>query len=388
LQETNYKREIEKLNILFVIDALSFGGGERVFAHVINGLDPLKYEIFLASQPNGHFYKAIRNRQVQFIEIDFSKRINPSLIFKLAEIINKNEIRVVHGQGARAEFYARLASKLSGKSWYVSATAAPVRGFNISGTRKRIYQLLDDFSGRFVARFIAVSEAQKEKMIKERHIPAEKVIKIYNGIEMEGYLCDRDAGLKIRREFGLKEDDILIGAIGRLVWEKGFEYLIQSIPDVLKVHSNVKFLIVGEGSLKEGLKAQGAGFKVNDHLVFTGFRNDIKEILSAIDILVIPSILEGFPMITLEGMAMAKPIIASSIDGITEQITDGETGLLVPSRDANALANAINRLINELDLALRLGMNARQRAEKDFSLIKMITETEKVYQSLYNGEAG
>jgi glycosyltransferase involved in cell wall biosynthesis len=110
-------------------------------------------------------------------------------------------------------------------------------------------------------------------------------------------------------------------------------------------------------------------------------------LLSAIDILVIPSLLEGFPMITLEGMAMAKPIIAAKIDGITEQITDGETGLLVPSKDADALAKAINLLINDRDLALRLGMKARQKVEKDFSVEKMITETEKVYQSLYDGKA-
>jgi glycosyltransferase involved in cell wall biosynthesis len=93
-------------------------------------------------------------------------------------------------------------------------------------------------------------------------------------------------------------------------------------------------------------------------------------------------------MITLEGMAMTKPIVATRINGITEQITDGETGLLVPFKDANALANAINRLINDRDLALRLGMNARQKVEKDFSVIKMITETEKIYQSLCDNKAG
>ena len=374
--------------ILFVIDALSFGGGERVFAQIINGLDPVKYEIFLASQQSDHFYSVISNKQVQFIPLDFSKRINPALIFKLAKIIKKNEIQIIHGQGTRAEFYARLASRLAGKSWYISATAAPVKGFNVSETRKRIYQLLDGFSERFVDRFIVVSDAQKEKMIKERHIPQEKVVRIYNGIEMESFLCDRDAGLKIRKELGLKEDNILIGAIGRLVWEKGFEYLIQSIPDVIKVYPNVKILIVGEGPLKERLEAQGERLKVNDHLIFTGFRSDIKEILSVIDILVIPSILEGFPMITLEGMAMTKPIIATKIVGITEQITDGESGLLVPSRDSNALTKAINRLINDRGLALRLGMNARQKAEMEFSVIKMITETEKIYLSLCDVKVG
>ncbi len=368
--------------ILFVIDALSFGGGERIFAQLINCLDPLTYTIFLASQPNEHFYKSIHNKHVRYFPLDFSKRINPALIFKLAKIIKKNEIQIVHGQGARAEFYARLANRMAGKSWYISATAAPVEGFNVGETRRRIYLILDRFSARFVHLFIVVSESQKLNMLNTRNIPPEKVVRIYNGIEIKDFTYNRDAGLRIRTGLGLKEDDILIGAIGRLVWEKGFEYFIQSIPDILKDYPNVKYLIVGEGTLKERLKTQGAGLKVNDHVIFTGFRNDIKEILSAIDVLVIPSLLEGFPMITLEAMAMAKPIVASRIDGITEQITDGETGLLVSSRDANALAKTIIRLINDRDLALRLGVNARQKVEEDFSVEKMVYETEKIYQDL------
>lgn len=92
-------------------------------------------------------------------------------------------------------------------------------------------------------------------------------------------------------------------------------------------------------------------------------------------------------MITLEGMAMAKPIVATRIDGITEQITDGETGLLVPSWDANALAKAINRLISDRDLAFRLGRAAREKVEIEFSVENMIAETEKIYQSLHTGQA-
>src|SRR4030042_4225214 len=103
------------IKILFVIDSLEFGGGERVFAQIINRLDPLTYEIFLASQPSDNFYRAIRSKQVQFIPLDFSKRINPALIFKLVGIIRKNEIQVVDGQGTRAEFYSRIAKRLAGR---------------------------------------------------------------------------------------------------------------------------------------------------------------------------------------------------------------------------------------------------------------------------------
>jgi len=118
------------------------------------------------------------------------------------------------------------------------------------------------------------------------------------------------------------------------------------------------------------------------NLIFSGFRNDVRSLLSAIDVLVLPSFAEGFPMITLEAMAMLKPIIATNIDGITEQITDGKNGILIPPKDPNALARAIIRLMNDQKLAKNMGMEAR-RVEEEFSVEKMIVETEKIYQSLY-----
>ena len=119
-------------------------------------------------------------------------------------------------------------------------------------------------------------------------------------------------------------------------------------------------------------------------MIFTGFRSNIKEILSAINILVIPSLLEAFPMIILEAMAMAmaKPIIATNIDGITEQITDGVNGILVPPKDPSALANAVMRVLNDKEFARTMGLAARKKVQQEFSVEKMITETEKVYLSL------
>jgi len=219
-------------------------------------------------------------------------------------------------------------------------------------------------------------------IIDKRGVRSDKVIRIYNGIEVERYspaLGDRD---RIRTELGIDQDTVLIGAVGRLVWQKGFEFLIKSMPMVIKACPNSKVLIIGDGPLKTQLMVISEKLKVKDKIIFAGFRSDIREILSAIDIIAIPSLLEGFPMIILEAMAMAKPIIATRIDGITEQITDGETGLLVSSWDANGLAKAIIRLINDHNLAVRLGLKGRERVEKDFSVEKMIAETEKIYQLL------
>jgi glycosyltransferase involved in cell wall biosynthesis len=371
-----------RLKLLFVIGNLQFGGGERVFAQIINGLPPEKYHIFLASQPSEQFRQAIHRPQIQFLPIDFSKTLNFSLIPSLSEIIKKNEIEIVHGQGARAEFYARLANRFAGKSKYVSTVAMPVEGFDVNPLKKKIYSFSDRFSESFVDRFLVVSDVLREKMIRGHGIPAEKVVRIYNGVEINYFSPTKKNGEMIRKEFKVGKETLLIGSVGRLVWQKGFEHLVQAIPKVLNEFDGAKVLIVGEGPLRNELEALAERLKVKEHLVFAGFRTEIDEILSAIDILVIPSLLEGFPMITLEGMAMAKPIIATKIEGIREQIVDGNSGILVSPKDSDAISRAIVRLTKEIEFAKQLGLGARRRVEKEFSVEKMVAETERVYLSL------
>jgi glycosyltransferase involved in cell wall biosynthesis len=167
-----------------------------------------------------------------------------------------------------------------------------------------------------------------------------------------------------------------------MVWQKGFECLIECVPEIVRTYPDTKILIVGDGQLMESLEALSKELGVRDNVIFAGFRSDIKEILSAVDLLVVPSLLEGFPMVTLEAMAMAKPIVAANIDGITEQITDGVNGILVPPKDPSALAKAVVRVLNDKEFAGIMGLAAREKVEQDFSVEKMVSETEKVYLSL------
>jgi glycosyltransferase involved in cell wall biosynthesis len=373
-----------RLKLLFVIDNLQFGGGERVFAQIIKGLPPDKYEISLASCPGEPFHHAIETPQLQFFPTDFSKKLNFTLILRLYEIIKTNEIKLVHGQGARAEFYARLASRLVGKSKYVSTIAMPVGGFDVGPIRKKIYSLLNRFSEKFVDRFLVVSDVLREKMIRGRGIPAEKVIRIYNGIEVDRYLPQDQNGSRerIRNEFNIEGDTLFIGAIGRLVWQKGFEHLVQAMPKVLNEFPQTKVLVVGDGPLRDDLEALAQKLRIEKHIIFANFRKDVKEILSALDILIVPSLLEGFPMVTLEAMAMAKPIIATAIDGIKEQIINGQSGVLIPPKDPTAVAEAIIKLRKDADFALHLGLEARRTVEEQFTVEKMVVETERVYFSL------
>ena len=373
-----------KTRILYVIDGIEFGGGERVFAQIINGLPEDRYEAFLATAPNDAFQKAITVKKCSFFPVDFSNRYNAANLLKLIRIIKDHRIDIVHGQGARAEFYARLAVELSGRKKYVSTVAMPVEGYDVGPWKRRLYGVFDRFSECFVDRFLVVSSVLADAMIHGHAIPKEKVVKIYNGIETDYYKPhDQEVGRRrVRQEYSVNDSEILIGSLGRLVWQKGFEYFIHAMPILIRDIPEAKFFIVGEGPLRQELEGQARSLGIQDRLVFTGHRNDIRDMMAAMDVVVIPSLLEGFPMITLEAMAMEKAIVTTSIDGIMEQITDGREGLLIAPKSPPALAQAVKRLVDDPDYARSLGINARAKVIRDFSIRKMITKTVRVYETL------
>lgn len=370
----------KKISILFVIDGLEFGGGERVFLQLAAGLRD-GYQLFVAAMPGGSFENELKRLKIQFLPIDISRRISLKPILQIKNIIRNKKIDLVHSQGARADFFARVAGRIARVPHIFCTIAMPVEGFDVGPLRKMIYRFMDWLSERYVACFIVVSDSLKRTLIEGREIPAQRVVRIYNGIELDQYRLDAEH-VNLRKEFGIPQDVLLIGAIGRMVWQKGFEYFIESIPAIIKTFPKVRILIVGDGPLRKSLEALSEELRVKDNVIFTGFRSDIKEILSAIDILVIPSLLEGFPMITLEAMAMAKPIVATNIDGITEQITDEKDGILVPPKNSEALARAVIRVLADKESAKALGLAARKKVEQEFSVEKMVAETEKVYLSL------
>lgn len=375
-----------KCNILYVIDNIEFGGGERVFSQIIIELNKERFGVFVASNPGGIFEKKLMEVGIKIDPVQMTNRYNLGIISRLKKIIKTKDVRIVHSQGGRADFFARTAARIAKVDIIISSIAMLVEGYDVGILRKSLYVLMDRQTERWVDRFIILSEASRRTLIERHKIPPEKIVKIHNGIEIEEYHPDikevKNKKSELRRELGLKSDVPVIGAIGRLVWQKGFEYLIQAIPQVIQAFPEAKFLIVGEGPLRRGLEELSERLKIEDNTIFTGFRSDIKDILATIKLLAMPSLLEGLPLVLLEGMAMAKPIVATRIDGITEVLENGETGLLVPAKNPHELAEAIIEILKNKTKADLLGQNARKIVEEKFSVKKMVEQTELVYEKL------
>ena len=381
-----------RYNLLYVLDNLEFGGGERVFAQIINRLSGKRYKIMVACLPTRAFIEKIEGIEVEVKSVDMRNRFNPGVILQLADLMKRENVDIVHSQGARADFFARMAARLAGVHIVVSTVPMPVEGFDVNPIRKLIYMAFDRFSERFVDRFMVVSNSLEKIMIEKHGIAPQRVVKIYNGIEKDEYCIENEEIVcrrsRFRKESGLGENVPVVGAIGRLVWQKGFEYFIEAIPNVLKEIPEAVFIIVGEGGLKDELKEKSRILKLEDKIIFTGFRNDIKDVLASVDTFVMPSLLEGLPVVLLEAMAMMKPIVATKIEGIIETLDNGLTGLLVSPKDPQVLSEAIVDLLIHKVKARQMGLAARKVVEERFGVDVMVQKVAKVYEELLQLDRG
>lgn len=384
---------MEKLRILYVIENSCFGGGERAFSQLINGLDKSRYEVYAACltgeiNPASAAFTAEISGSAKIFSLDLRRLASPSAFFALKKIIRVNNIRIVHSQGARADFYARLAARFAGGVAIVSTIASPVEEYDVGCMRKAVYRALDRFGGASVDRFIAVADHIKRKLVAGRGIAGGKVTKIYNGVDAAEFLCRPDMAAKARAAYNIPADCFLAGAFCRLSREKGLSHFIEAAK-IIGGHRDapsgaIKYLIAGEGPLKKELKAAVNNLGLKNSFIFAGFIRDVRPLLSASDVFILPSSREGFPISVLEAMTMGKPVIASNIEGANESVVDNKSGLLVPPGDSAALADAIITLFKDRALAAEMGRRGREIAVENFGLDIMIKAHEDLYARLTN----
>ncbi|MBW1613077.1 MAG: glycosyltransferase [Deltaproteobacteria bacterium] len=186
---------MDKRHILFMIDGLEYGGGERVFVQLATGLRN-RFRVCAASVCGGTFEHEIKQLGIKFYSVDMSRRFSLKLIPQIKEIIRSNKIDLIHSQGGRADFYARIAARmLKPKVKIVNTVATLVKGYDVGALRKIIYRFFDWFSKRYVDRFIVVSEVLRETLLSSYRIQPDKVIKIYNGIELDEYRPNGKVGV-------------------------------------------------------------------------------------------------------------------------------------------------------------------------------------------------
>ena len=243
--------------------------------------------------------------------------------------------------------------------------------------------VIDRLVSRCVDQIIAVSEAAGRFLVEGKGIPEHKITVIPNGRDLATFQPgDGQRRQQIRQQLGLPGQATVLGVVGRLEEQKGHSFLLEAFAQIIGEFPGTSLMLVGDGSLRAALEAQVARLHLAAAVVFTGFQRDVPSYIEAMDIVVLPSLHEGLPLQAIEASAMARPVIATAVDGTPEIVCHERTGLLVPPADPASLAKAIRTLLRQPELIHRYGAAARRRVLTRFNLQQQVTATERLYMSL------
>lgn len=286
-------------------------------------------------------------------------------------MIRDERVALVHAHEFTANTYGTLVARLAGVP--VVATVHGKSYYPERLKRRLAYRMASRLST-----MVAVSHDLKRFIVREVGVHPDRIRVIYNGVDARGPVGS-ELVERCRQELGLACSEKVVGTVGSLYPVKGHRYLLEAAGQVLKEYPRVTFLVIGHGQLQAPLEAEARRRGYGDRVRFLGFRRDVPVLLDLIDVFVSSSLSEGLSIAVLEAMAAGKPVVATDVGGNGEVVVDGETGFLVPARNAQDLAARLISLLKDGERAAEFGRRGRLRAREHFSLTSMANQ----YASLY-----
>ena len=366
--------EAPPLRVVHLLQGLEIGGLEIMVAHLLEGLDPRRFQSQVIGYDSlGPLAYRLGMSGIPTSLLQRRPGVDLRYIPRLARHLATIRPHILHLHNPTAFFYGTLAGRLARVPCIVYTEHG--RDFASSKRNKFLHRLL----ARWVNRIVVVSESGRA-VLQAEGVPRERIKIIHNGIDAAQFLIGEDRwGMRTR--LGFDREQPLLGIVARLDSIKNHASLLRAMPRVIRAHPDATLLIIGDGSLRAELEKQAGELGLGRNLRFLGTRNDVPELLAALDVAVLCSLSEGLSLTLLEESAAGKPMVATAIGGNPEIIEDGQTGLLVPVGDEAALASAINSLLDDLERARTLGGAARLRFMREFTLARMLSR----YAELYEG---
>lgn len=361
------------IKVCHIVDALNMGGLEKTIIEIVRNLKGYRHQVWCLKE-RGLLADELKNTDIRVREFGYNGPLNLFSLLALGRELKKEVFQIVHCHGLYPSIWGRLAAVFAG---------VPIKIVHCQNLYYGI-TLKDRIKLRFLSygtsRIIAVSEAVKECLIKFVGVPIDKIEVIYNsaaGINRESLSRKRIA---TRQKLGLGENDFVAGSIGRLQGHKGHIYLLEAIARCRTEEIDCKCVITGEGPERPHLEAKIEELGLCGEVKLLGLRKDVEDILSALDVLVQPSIIrEGLPLVLAEGASAGLPLIATSVGGNVEIVSDRVNGFLVVQRDAFGLAEKIKFLSQNPDEAKRMGENSRRIWQDKFSSEIMFKHIDRLY---------
>jgi glycosyltransferase involved in cell wall biosynthesis len=362
-----------RVRVVEVVATGTNGGAQEHVFGLLTRIDPNRYDVHVVSLSGGISVRRLQSKDIPVTVVD--EPDDAIATGALAALLSDLRPEVVHNHMYRAELIGTRAAIALGEIGrprpYVVST---VHSSRVRSEEDR--RVLLALTPR-MDRLIAVSQSIVDKLHQEGRDGA-PISLIHNGVDLVRY-DHQEPCCTLHEEYGLPEDAPIVGVVARLEPEKGHPTLLEAWPIVVAAVPQATLLVVGEGSRRGELEAMARELGVADRVVFTGRRDDVPAVTAALDVAVLPSYREALGLTVLEAMALSRPVVASNVGGIPEMIEDGVTGLLVPPRDAGALAAAIIRLLRDHPFADTLARAGHDLVHDRFCIELMVRAVEQIY---------
>ncbi|MBQ7820893.1 MAG: glycosyltransferase [Clostridia bacterium] len=364
------------IKILNVITDTNIGGAGRVLVHYLKNFDRTRYDVYVALPKGSLLTGEIEKAGYTPILTEYGRDESFELpaVRELYGIIKELRLDIVH---THSSLSAKLAAYLAGvkSRIYTRHCAFDLPASATSFPRKQISGLVNNTLSTAI---VAVVDAAA-KNLTDTGVDPKKITVIMNGVEGLREISEEEK-LSLRAELGIAKDDFVCTMSARLEDVKGHDYFIRAAKLVCEKRDNVKFLIVGTGTLEKELKELASSLGLDRKVIFAGFTNDVAPYVNITDLNVNCSWgTEASSLAIAEAMSLGKPTLASIFGGNPSMITEGENGMLVPKRDENAIADAILRIEGERGLVQKLGEGAKRIYEKRFTAAAMTRQLEALY---------
>jgi glycosyltransferase involved in cell wall biosynthesis len=367
--------------IVHLTSSTFFGGPERQMLGLAQHLVPAYRSVFISFSEKYRCQAFLHEARRQGFDGWELRNDTPRWAAAIREIrgwLEETHAGILCCHGYKANFLGRWAARRQNVP-----VVAVSRGWTGEDFKVRCYEAIDRFFLRRMDRVICVSQGQAAKVIRAK-VPASKVTVIRNAIDAGRFARPNPAYRdQLRRLFPVPPARI-VGAAGRLSPEKGFSVLVQAARNLVRTGSSVGFVLFGDGPLRDSLQRQVNDAGLQNSFVLAGFRNDLDCMLPFLDLFVAPSFTEGLPNVILEAFAAGVPVVATAVGGTPEIVDDEVSGFLVPSGNAQALADRISRLLNSDDLARTMGQRGRQRVLQDFTFEAQAAAYRRLFTSFPN----
>ena len=358
---------------LHVDTARTWRGGQNQVLLTVNGLRSIGHRAALVAHPDGELRRRA-DEGLELIPIAPRTEMDLSAAWKFSRLVKRLRPDVIHAHDPHGVAMASLALSIGS----ASAKGEPMPAL-VAARRVDFHLKGNSFSRwkyRQVDCFIAASEAIRLMLVGDG-VPVDRTVTVHEGIDVER--AQHVPAVNVHEAFWLPHGAPVVGNVAALVPHKGQRYLIEAAQLVIQQLPDARFVILGEGELRDHLEKQIHEHHLEKHVLLPGFRTDVLGCIKGFDLFAMSSVTEGLGTSLLDAMACARPIVATRAGGIPEIVEDEVNGLLVPVRDHRALAAAIVRALNDPALRRRMGEAGLARANERFTVERMVSETASVY---------